>query len=85
MEEFLKSIGIDKQGTYTDDGCYSIDLTDDEWSKYYNKLNKSKELEVDEDISNIAEDSSTIVFYSDIYDITLIENDEEYKLVIKED
>lgn len=54
MEELLKSLGINKSGTYSEDGCYVIDLLGgyDEYDNIRRILDKAvndEEIEYDDD------------------------------------
>lgn len=72
MENFLKKLGIDYKGTRASDGCYIIDLDEDQWARCYSILDDSNLVEQDYDSSNISYDASTIQYESDDYIITLI-------------
>lgn len=85
MEEFLKQLGIDKKGSFIKD-TYVIDLTETEWGKYLSKLERSDEIEENEDSSIVSYESSSQQFENDKYIITLIGDLEEdkYKLTVRE-
>ena len=72
MEDFLKEIGIDEQGNYSDDGCYIIDLDEKNFFRYESILDKSELIDLDEDSSNITYEAITKQYDSDNYLITLI-------------
>lgn len=86
MEEFLRKLGITKKGSTTPEGLYVIDLTEDEWAKYFSKLDRSNLVDEDEDSSNLGYESSVNQFENEDYIITLIGDldEEKYKLTIKE-
>lgn len=88
MEEFLKELGITKQGRKNENGFYVIDIDDsDEFGKIFSKLDKSDLVDEDEESSSITLDSANITYLSDDYTITLMgdfENDTDYKLVMRE-
>ena len=88
MEEFLKELGITKQGRKNENGFYVIDIDDsDEFGKIFSKLDKSDLVDEDEESSSITLDSANITYLGDDYTITLMgdfENDTDYKLVMRE-
>lgn len=87
MEEFLRKLGIEQEGEYTDDGNYFIELEDDDaYAKIYSILDKSNELEEDEDASQLTNENSSIQYVSDLYTITLLVDydSEQYALVCRE-
>lgn len=87
MKEFLKNIGILESGNISDDGCYVIDFKNDiEWSKAYSRLDKSSEVEEDEDSTNVTMESSTVQFINDTYTITMKADFESdtYQLICRE-
>lgn len=88
MEEFLKELGITKQGRKNENGFYVIDIDDsDEFGKIFSRLDKSDLVDEDEESSSITLDSANITYLSDDYTITLMadfENDTDYKLVMRE-
>ena len=87
MDEFLKNLGITQEGEFTDDGNYIIDTeNDDEYAKIYSILDKSKDLEEDEDASQLTNENSSIQYINDDFTITLLidyESD-QYVLVCRE-
>ena len=87
LEKFLEKLGITQVGHYTKTNTYIIDIDDsDEYGKIYSLLDKSNEIEEDEDSSTITIHTSNIVFESDNYQLTLIADFDQdtYKLVCKE-
>jgi hypothetical protein len=87
LEKFLEKLGITQVGHYTKTNTYIIDIDDsDEYGKIYSLLDKSDEIEEDEDSSTITIHTSNIVFESDNYQLTLIADFDQdtYKLVCKE-
>ena len=87
MKDFLKDLGIANSGNMSDDGCYVIDFKNDlEWSKAYSKLDKSNEVDEDEESTNVTMESSTIQFINETYTITLVADFESdtYRLVCRE-
>ena len=87
MDEFLKSLGITDKGNISDDSCYVIDFEDDvAWSKAYSKLDKSNEVEEEEDSTNVTMESSTVQFVNDEYTITMKADFESdtYQLICRE-
>lgn len=87
LEKFLEKLGITQVGHYTKTNTYIIDIEDsDEYGKIYSVLDKSDEIEEDEDSSTITVHTSNLVFESDNYQLTLIADFDQdtYKLVCKE-
>lgn len=87
MEEFLRKIGIRYAGEYTDDGNYYIELEDDDqYAKVYSSLDKSLEVEEDEDASQLTDDTSSIQYINDKYTITLLADydSDQYALICRE-
>ena len=88
MEDFLKEIGITKEGKTNENGFYVIDIDDsDEFGRIFSKLDKSDLVDEDEESSSITLDSANITYLCDEYTITLMgdfENDTDYKLVMRE-
>lgn len=72
MEEFLNSIGIHKDGTYSRSGAYIIDLDDDEdFGRIYTILDKSEEVEELPDNQLITVDEASVSYTNDDYLLTL--------------
>ena len=87
MKNFLKDIGITNEGYFDENGNYVIDLeSSDDYNKTYSKLSKNDSLEEDGESSNIDLAKSTILFYSEDFELELIANFEEdtYNLVVTE-
>ena len=87
MELFLKKLGITQEGEYTDDNNYVIELDDDdEYARIYSLLDKSNELEEDDDASQLTQDNSSIQYFNDKYTITLLADydSEQYALICRE-
>ena len=85
--KILKDLNIDKNGTFSDDNCYVIDLDDSkEFFKIYSILDKSELLEADDDLTLMDADESYIVYDGDDYQISLIADLEAdtYRIVLKE-
>lgn len=86
MEDFLKNtLGIKDVGHYSKSNSYIIDIDDsDYYGKIYSILDKSDEVEEDEDSSMITIHNSNIVFRSDDYQLTLVADFDQdtYKLVV---
>ena len=87
MEDFLRKLGINYEGEYTDDGNYFIELEDDDdYAKVYSLLEKTTELEEDEDASQLTQDNASIQSINDKYTITLLSDYEsdQYALICRE-
>lgn len=87
MEEFLKSLGIDGNFTTSDDGCLTLDIEDsDTYYKYFSKLDKSDEVEQDEDATLISLETMSVQFVNDKYTITMLADldSDAYKLTCRE-
>lgn len=87
MKEFLEKLGITKEGEYTDDNNYFIDLEDDDtYAKVFSLLEKSNEVEEDLDASQLTSENSSIQYISDNYAITILVDYEsdQYALICRE-
>lgn len=87
LEKFLQRIGITQVGHYTKSNTYVIDIEDsNEYGKIYSLLDKSAEVEEDEDSSTITVHTSNIIYESDNFQFNLIADFDQdtYKLVCKE-
>lgn len=87
MKEFLEKLGITKEGEYTDDNNYFIDLEDDDtYAKVFSLLEKSNEVEEDTDASQLTSENSSIQYVGDDYTITILVDYEsdQYALVCRE-
>lgn len=72
MEEFLSSLGINRDGTYSKNGTYVIDLENDEdFGKIYTILDRSDEVNELSDNQLITVDEASVSYTSDDYLITL--------------
>ena len=87
MREFLKSLGINIPGRYTDDNEYIIDIGDsNEYSKIFTILDGSDKLHDLEDGSVFDIENNTLYYESEKYKFKLdadLEND-KYKLTVTE-
>lgn len=86
MEEFLNSLGIDGK-LRRSSSSYVLDIEDSNtYGRIYSLLDKSSDVDEDEESSQVTEDYSSIQFYSDEYVLQLIADfkNDEYRLTIKE-
>ena len=83
MDDFIKSLGIDKIGKYEDD-AYIISAKDlMELSSRYNTLTQSEDVDENEDTSKVSTDFVDIHFEGDKYDINLYgDMDRDYYILI---
>lgn len=87
MKEFLEKLGITKEGEYTDDNNYFIDLEDDDtYAKVFSLLERSNEVEEDTDASQLTSENSSIQYVNDRYAITILVDYEsdQYALICRE-
>ena len=87
MKEFLRNLGITQQGNVDNDGNYVIDLeSDKEFNKVFSILDKSEELDENDEMSVANIEVSNIMYESDDFTINLIADFAQniYKLVIQE-
>lgn len=88
MEKFLRSIGINKVGTYGKNDSYVIDLNDsDEFGKVFSTLDNNEELEYMDENNLLTVSNATMIYrYKDQYQVQLIAdfNNDAYKLVVNE-
>ena len=87
IEEVVETIGIDKIGTYADDGSYVIDLEDsDEYGVIYSKLEKAELEQMDENTLLTIHNASILYDYEGMYQFNLIADFDNglYKLVVSE-
>lgn len=87
LKKFLEQLGITQVGHYTKSNSYIIDIEDsNEYGKIYSLLDKSDEVEEDDDSSTITIHNSNIVFESEEYQFILMADFDQdtYKLVCKE-
>ena len=65
INQYLKSIGIDKEPVESDSGSFVIDLLNSqEYGKMFSKLEKSEDLDILEDNQVIIEEGSSLVYES---------------------
>jgi len=84
MKEFLKSIGIENPGHYTDDEEYVIDIEDsNEYSRVFSKLDKSTKIHEVEDDSVFDLEKNILYFEAEDYDIELSADLDEDKYSLK--
>lgn len=88
MEKFLRSIGINKVGTYGKNDSYVVDLNDsDEFGKVFSTLDNNEELEYMDENNLLTVSNATMIYrYKDQYQVQLIAdfNNDAYKLVVNE-
>lgn len=88
VEDLLLELGIKKEGNYSSNGSYVIDLdSSEEFGKIYSLLDTNKDLEYEEDSSLLTVDNSSMIYnYDDIYQIVLIADfkNNQYKVTIRE-
>ena len=80
-------MNIYQEGEYTGNHTFLIELEDDnEYAKVYSLLDKSNELEEDEDISQLTDDISSVQYINDKYTITLVADydSDKYALICRE-
>lgn len=86
MEDILKELGINIEGTYDTDGGYVIDLnTSSQFGKIYSTLENAEELYPLENNDLLTTDNASLVYrYEDEYQFTLLAdfNNDKYQLVI---
>lgn len=85
IKEYLKSIGIVKEGTQKD-SSYIIDIENsNEYGKFYSILDKIDDLD-ETDNSTINSDGSIIEYESDdyIFELTADFDSDKYSLTVKE-
>lgn len=85
MEEILRELGINLDGTYDSEGGYVIDLnSSSDFGKIYSKLDKNEDLNFLESNSILTVDNASLVYrYEDEVEITLLGdfNNDKYQLV----
>ena len=87
MRNFLKELGIEAVGYFSDNNNYIVDIENsDDFNKVFSKLDNCDLLEEDEDFSVVNVNASNIMYFSDKYTINLIADYDEnkYKLVISD-
>lgn len=85
MRELLKKIGITSPGYHTKDNNYVIDFeSSDEFNKAFSRLDKSSEVEENEDASVINLNISNVLYSNDEFTLNLIADFDQdtYKLVV---
>lgn len=85
MDEFLKKIGINKPGEYSQDGSYVVDIDDyDEYGKFYSILDKSDLVDEIVESSQLTIHTTSLLYMSDEYQISLLADldNDQYKLVV---
>lgn len=85
MEDILRELGINLDGTYDSEGGYVIDLnSSSDFGKIYSKLDKNEDLNFLESNSLLTVDNASLVYrYEDEVEITLLGdfNNDKYQLV----
>lgn len=72
MEEFLNSLGIHKEGNYSRDGVYVIDLdSDEDFGRIYTILDRNEDVEELTENQLITVDEASVSYASDDYLLTL--------------
>lgn len=87
MKELLKKIGITDAGSFTKDGNYVIDFENsDQFNKAFSRLDKSDEVEENDDSSVINLNVSNVMYIGEKFSFNLIADFEQnlYKLVVTE-
>lgn len=86
MEDILRELGINLDGTYDSEGGYVIDLnSSSDFGKIYSKLDKNEDLNFLESNSLLTVDNASLVYrYEDEVEITLLGdfNNDKYQLVM---
>ena len=86
MKEYLKSLGVTKEGKMTGN-VYTIHLDDsDEYGKIYSLLDKYDGLDENEEDSEISSHSAKILFEDDSHIITIYADfdSDTYRLTVRE-
>lgn len=88
-ETILKRLGINRTGTYTEDGAFVVDLaTDSDFGKVYSALDNAEELDYQEENSTLTADNANLnyIYGEDQYLITLMADFEHdhYQLTLTE-
>ena len=87
IAKLLKDLGLPEDGTFSDDGCFTVEVKDSEqFSKFQSKLDRSDLVEADDDLSVIEGNVVYSVYDADGLTLNLIGNldDDTYKLVVEE-
>ena len=86
MDEILRELGIDLDGTYDSEGGYVVDLNSSaDFGKVYSKLDKNDDLNFLESNSLLTTDNASLIYrYEDEVEITLLGdfNNDKYQLVV---
>ena len=85
MKDLLRKIGITEEGYRTSDNNYVIDLDDsDHFNQIFSKLDKSEEVEENEDSSLVTLKVTNILYLAEGHALNLIADFEQdaYKLVV---
>lgn len=86
MDEILRELGIDLEGTYDSEGGYVVDLnSSNQFGKIYSKLDKSDDLNFLESNSILTTDNASLIYrYEDEAELTLLGdfNNDKYQLVV---
>ena len=65
VQDYLKSIGINKDGQYSENNSYIIDMkTSDEFGVIYSKLENSDDLDIMYDNQVVTEQGSSLIYES---------------------
>lgn len=65
VQDYLKSIGISKDGQYSENNSYIIDIeTSDEFGVIYSKLENSDDLDIMYDNQVVTEQGSSLIYES---------------------
>ena len=86
MKEFLKEIGIDKPGRYTDDEEYVVDIADsNEYSKIYSLIDNNDHIHELEDDSVFDVEKNELYYEAKDYELELDADLEKdiYKLIVR--
>ena len=87
MKDILKKIGITEAGYFSEDGNYIVDFENsNQFNKAFSRLEKSDEVEENEDSSVIDLNVSNVLYVNDDYSFNLIAEFEQdvYRLVVSE-
>ena len=72
MEEFLNNLGIHKEGNYSRDDVYVIDLdSDEDFGRIYTILDRNEDVEELTENQLITVDEASVSYASDDYLLTL--------------
>lgn len=87
MKEFLKKLGINEIGYFTEDDNYIIDLENsNDFNRIYGILDNSDIIEENEDASVVNLDVTNVIYFCEEFAINLIADftQNEYRLVVSE-